>query len=103
MLAEVAGRFGLSGTVEACRRHSSGSWRSNHEDGPSFRQRRQLTLHVTHAVPVDEQRVDVLVPGELPDLIQRDAVLLSDLDGTGDRGVTQSMRPDLDAGLLAQF
>ena len=40
---------------------------------PDHHQRRQLALDVTHAVPVDEQRVDVLVPGELPHLIQREA------------------------------
>ena len=38
-----------------------------------------LALHITHAVPVDEQRVDVLVATELLHLVERDAVLLSRL------------------------
>ena len=43
------------------------------------------------------------MPTELPDLIQRDAVLLSRLDGTGDGGMPQPMRPHLDARLLTEF
>jgi len=40
---------------------------------------------------------------KLADFIQRDAVLLSGLDGTRDGGMPQPMWPHLGAGLLAEF